>query len=240
MIRNFVVAVVLALTPAFGALTSVTLAIGELRDASGQVIADGGGAWAVIVAGQPGNPPTVGALPGGLTDLSSLTALNKEQILSDFANQSLAVGSSVGGGYVAAVGAFDSVISGGVGIIAQVIAFEVYDPPVNGGFAANSLFGVYWFPGTALSEGAIELGVSFEVGGFASSTANFASNGEWGTTVPSAGNSSVQFFETGFWQGIGGEDTGLDPSRFTAVLVPEPATFALSALGLAALFRRRR
>lgn len=229
--------------PLFGAVASVNFAIGELRDASGTVISDGAGSWAIIVAGQLGNPPSAAVLPGGLEDFSSLGISDGSQILDDFAFQTLSAGASIGGAYVWAVGSINGTASGFQGVPLQTVAFDVYNPPSEPGFASGTLFGFYWFPSVALSGGEISLGSTFEIGGFANSSANAASNGAGGTVVPESGNVTVQFFETNFNQGqLGGGDTGLSVDRFTAVsvAVPEPASLTLSAIGLAALLRRRR
>ena len=124
------------------------------------------------------------------------------------------------------------------GAVQTSMGFPVSGSP-DSGFSPNTLFGFYWFPGQTAGS---TLSGSYEVGGFANSALKAASGGDWGTSVTADGSTCTSlFYETNFNQNIiAGADTGLGAGRFTAVAVPEPSTFALSALGLAALLRRRR
>lgn len=230
----------LSLPSLTAATATINLSIGQLLDASGNVIADGGGTWAIIVAaGNQGAPPNAGALPGGLTLGTSLSAANLGQAAADFNGVSLTTGSK-GSFYISNIGSFNSGASLGLnGMIQQSIEFNVYaSPDPDPGFTAGTNWGVYWFPGMAA--GALLTG-TYQVGGFANA-ANTASGGNSGTVVPAVGSTlDGVFFESTLNQGtMGGADTGLAKPRFTAVVVPEPATLTLSALGLLALLRRRR
>lgn len=226
------------------ATSTMGLTIAQLRGANGSLIADGGGSWAIIVSGLPGSPPTSGSLPGGLSNDSSLSMGSVAQVKSDFDNVELTVGQPLGKNYfIQQTGGF----SGGndlsiVGAVQTEIIFNVFDNP-DAGFAAGTLWGFYWFPGQSLGA---TLGGNYEVGGFANSynAASAASIGGdvWGTTIGNVGSTlDVAFLETNFNQNdLSGGDTGLSVARFTAVAVPEPSALMLSALGLAALFRRTR
>lgn len=236
--RSFCLALILAPLMAKGATYTANLAIGQLRAANGTVIADGGGVWAVIVAGSPGSPPTSGSLPGGLTDGSSLTNANLSQINADFDSVTLTAGSYLGF-TIHQVGAFTSGNDAGFdGIATAAVAFPVVDGAVPG-YATGTLWGIYWFPGK--SEGDTLSG-TYEIGGFADSLTNTASGGEAGTSITASGaTNAVLFYESGFNEGaLSGGPTGLNATRFTAVAIPEPSTLSLLALASIGLILRRR
>lgn len=223
----------------FAATATVNLAAGQLRDANGTIIADGGGTWAVIVAaGDLGNPQTAGALPGGLTNNASLTTLNLSQIEADFNGVFLTTGSK-GSFYVHSLGTINGEMDiGFAGMVLTSIEFTISETGTPG-FTSGTQFGLYWFPG--LAEGS-KLTGDYEVGGFANDMNEASGAGDWGTTIPAtAALKNAQFYETNFNQSeLSGPATDLSASRFTAVLVPETSTLTLSALGMAALLRRRR
>ena len=146
----------------------INLSIAQLRNAAGAVIEDGGGTWAVIVSAIPGNPPTSGALPGGLANNSSLTGDNEtqiNQIKSSFNNVNLSVGRPDGKNYyIWQLGGFSSGNDLGLnGVVQAAVAFDVFSAP-DPGFSANTLWGFYWFPGQ--SQGSTLTG-AYQVGGFA-------------------------------------------------------------------------
>ena len=228
----------IACLPLGAATAVVNLSIGEIRDADGDVVMDGEGVWAIIVAaGNTGNPPTAGSLPGGLTVGSSLTGSNKEQITIDFEDMVLSAGSK-GSFYVWQLGEFTGGNDLGLnGVVQVAITFDVFAAP-DPGFAAGTAWGFYWFPNKSAGQ---TLSGQYQVGGFANG-ASLASGGDSGTVVPTSGSTVTgNFFETNFNQSELGEgDTGLSAARFTAVLVPEPSSALLFFLGLVPLWRRRR
>lgn len=224
------------------ATSKINLGIGQLRDASGTVIDDGGGTWAIIVSQIPEAPPTAGALPGGLANNSSLSEDNPNLIFdvkSSFDNVELSVGQPTGKDfYIWKVGGFSGGNDLGLnGAVETTIEFDVFSSP-DPGFSAGALWGFYWFPGQSI--GSVLTG-NYQVGGFANDV-NVPSGGETGTTVPSA--TSIQagnFFETELNQNaFEGGDTGLSAARFTAVAIPEPSAVLIALLGFTALMRRRR
>jgi hypothetical protein len=228
----------LACLPLGAATATVNLSIGEIRDADGDLVMDGEGVWAIIVAaGNTGNPPTAGSLPGGLTVGSSLAGSNKEQITIDFEDMVLSPGSK-GSFYVWQIGDFTGGdVLGLNGVVAEAITFDVFAAP-DPGFTAGTAWGFYWFPGKTSGQ---TLSGQYQVGGFANDV-SLASGGDIGTFVPASGSTVTgNFFETNFNQTELGEgDTGLSAARFTAVLVPEPSSALLFVLGLVPLWRRRR
>lgn len=225
------------------ATSTINLSIAQLRDAAGAVINDGGGTWAIIVSESPGAPPTSGALPGELTNNSSLSNNNPNlisDVKSSFDNVQLSAGQPTGKDfYILQVGGFTSGNDLGLnGVVTAGIDFDVFSSP-DPGFSTGALWGFYWFPGQSI--GSVLTG-NYQVGGFANDY-NAPSNGDaWGTTVPSPPLTlAVNFFETGFNQAtLGGEDTGLSTARFTAVAIPEPSALLTALLGFTALMRRRR
>lgn len=208
----------LAFYPAMIQAASYTanLSIGQLYNAGGSVIPDGGGTWAVIVAATAGTPPSGGALPGGLTDGHSLTSANLPQAFTDFNSVTLTAG-TYSNFTIQKVGSFNgSTYTGIEGAIMASIPFSIYDES-SSGYLGGTLWGIYWFPGKSAGD---TLSGPFEVGGFADSSRNVASsNSDAGTTIGSAGTSNtVNFFESDFNQNtLKGPPTGLDVSRFTAV-----------------------
>jgi hypothetical protein len=231
-----------------GATSVVNFSIAEIRDASGAVIADGGGTWAIIVSAIPGTAsttPTPGSLPGDLADNSSLAESNAAQAAADFDGVQLVEGTPLGKDFtIHQVGGFTSGNDLGLnGVVQTQIDFNIFESgsPNDPGYTEGTLWGFYWFPGKSFGD-TTALSGSFQVGGFASSTANAASFGDFGTTIPTAAASkTTQFYESDFNQTVvGGNATGLAPARFTAIAVPEPSTLALAVLGMAALLRRRR
>jgi uncharacterized protein (TIGR03382 family) len=228
------------ITSSHAATSKIDFAIGQLRDSDSNIIADGGGVWAVIVSGLSGAPPSSGSLPGGLTDGMSLTTMNAPQILVDFDNFELTAGPR--GSYtVEYLGGFTSGNDLGLnGVVVQELIFDVFDSP-DAGYSPGTLWGIYWFPGAMLGD---TLSGEFQVGGYANSSPNTASssNNSWGTTVPNAGALvESSYLETTFNQNeLGGGDTGITAQQFTAVMVPEPGVATLALLGMGALLRRRR
>ena len=212
--------------PLYSAST-VGFAIGAVRDSSGVVLPDGSSSWAIIVS-------NTGNLPGGLTD--GANSITVAEAASDFENVTLTIGNK--GDYTiiqtGTITGSDDLL-GTPGIALDTATFDL-----TAVVTAGKLWGFYWFP--SQPEGGTLSG-TFEVGGFAQSTPNGASGGTFGTVVPADGSTetSVNFLESNLNQSVlGGTDTGLNVSRFTAVAVPETTTLTLSALGLAALLRRRR
>ena len=209
------------------ATSTVGFAIGAVRDASGTVLPDDSSAWAIIVS-------NTATLPGGLTD--GANTITASEAASDFDNITLTIGDK--GDYTiietgTITGSED--LLGSPGVALSTATFNL-----SGVVTAGKLWGLYWFPGKSVGE---TLNGTYEVGGFAQSTPNVESGGTFGTVVPADGSTEtlVNFLESSLNQGVlGGTDTGLSASRFTAVAVPETTTLTLSALGLAALLRRRR
>lgn len=230
----------------------INLSIGQLRDASGNIMEDNAtapensGVWAVIVSAIPGTAttnPVNGSLPGGLEDNSSLTEDDAEQARIDFNGLTLTAG-SYSNFTIHQVGEFTSGNDLGLnGVVQTTVVFDIFeaaDPSNDPGYVSGTLWGFYWFPGQTLNA---KLSGSFQVGGFANSTANIASGGYVGTTVlPEGDSDNALFYETNFNQNEAGEDaTGLDIFRFTAInVIPEPSALAMAFLGFALLLLRRR
>lgn len=227
-------AVVLASFPliALSGHAAVTLGVqaGTLLNSSSTPVSDTS-LWA-IVYDQNGD----GILPGGLAADSNLTNADASQILADFANQTISSGGTIGldrilwSGAVDGIGTSGAESIGGHDLNGDGSGFTFADL----GVAANGKWAVYWFPG--LSEASNTLsGPTFEVGGLQRTTSG--SGGDIGMAMPSTdtpGGSFSAYFIDATNGGV------IADSAFTAVAIPETSTLTLSALGMAALLRRRR
>jgi len=216
-------------TPVAAAVT-LNPSIGNLRDANGVPLVDGSSAWAMIVRNDSSS-----FLPGGLTDGGLIGTAS--QITGDFDDETITIGDK--GSYtIVSVGTIDGseglLGTGGNGVMLSPIVFSL-----GGEITTGKLWGLYWFPNKLPGD---TLTGAYEVGGFAQSAFNAASGGDIGMLIPADGTvNAVNFLETNFNQNIlGGADTGLGASRFTAVAVPEPSSLALALFGFAILIRRRR
>lgn len=210
---------------------AVTLGVqaGTFLNSSSAPVSDSS-LWA-IVYDQNGD----GILPGGLTADSNLTIADASQILADFANKTIATGGTIGLDRILWAGVVDGVGTSGV----ESIGGHDLNGSGSGftfaslGVAANGKWAVYWFPG--LTSGNTLSSPTFEVGGLQRTAPG--SGGDIGMVMPSTdtpGGSFSAYF-------IDATNSGdIVDSAFTAVAVPETTTLTLSALGLAALLRRRR
>lgn len=164
----------------------------------------------ILVLNQDANA----SLPGGLTigGDNALVDGSPTQDPGAFAGVTLGLNQIIAGDRIVGMGTIGDVDLGD-GYTATPVSFS------NG--QENLAYGIYWFPGLNPNTVVPE---TFEVGGvFQKTTSPFALRG----MVSPA--DQVAF-----------ESATFDVTGFKAVAVPEPATLSLSALGLAALLRRRR
>lgn len=208
------------------AALNISVQAGQLMNASSTLVSDTS-LWA-IVYDEDGN----GVLPGGLTYNSNLTIGNADAIWASFGGQSIVTGGTLGLDKILWAGAVDSAGTSGTDGVAQHILTSFTFASL--GVAANGKWAIYWFPGLTIGSNTLP-GVNIEVGGIQRTA---AVDGSIGMTFPAAdtpgGSFAAAFLDTET------NDGGIPQSNFTAVLVPEPSALALSALGFAALLRRRR
>ena len=148
------------------------------------------------------------------------------------AGQALQVGNILGGDQIFAMGAFNGAASSGVtGIYAAGLSLNL---GING-LDQGDGYAFYWFPGSTFTGSGTEV-VGNEVGGVNSNTVDPLS-GTNPMVIPADGVNTLS-------QGAADDLVlgGATPAaNLTAVvLVPEPSTLLLSALGVLALLRRKR
>lgn len=219
-----------SIIPASQAAITITVSAGELLTSSSTIVSDTS-LWALIYDADGNN-----ALPGGLSTVTSnsLTTGDQETTFNAFRNKGIIAGDTIGGDKILRVFEVDSAnTSGAAGVTLQVINSFVY---ATEGVAGGGKWGIYWFPGLTTANATLPDVPGFEVGGFFQLTPDSGAGGTIGTVLPASdtGTASAAFLNSNY-----GGDT--DATRLTAIVaVPEPSTLALSALGLAALLRRRR
>lgn len=203
------------------AATTAQLYVDKLNTSDGIGNPAAGAAWVLIY-----DQNNDSSLPGGLTDGSSLSASNANFIKTDFDNLTIADNAVLANG--------DRIIATGTvpldGIInSEVVTFDI-------GIGANQeatgrRFALYWFPDMSVND-TIDTSLDFSIGGFYESAPHAGSFSDYGMLVPSDNESGLFLaFDSA---------SGWDEGRLVAIAVPETSTLTLSALGMAALLRRRR
>lgn len=215
--------VAFCLTASAGATVTWDIAIGTLRTSDGTQVATNT-LWAIIYRN-----PSTGNLPGGLDANSSLTAADSSSILAAFSGKTIAEGQPIDGSTILLTGSADM-----LGTASHSITGALYPPFA--GVTAGGVWGLYWFPGLTTASNQVPTD-SFEIGGFTQTDSSVEPYGNAGTVIPADGATDTTFFFDDLTTATPGD---LPSSRFTAVAVPETTTLTLSALGLAALLRRRR
>jgi hypothetical protein len=200
-----------AALPAAATIT-INTQFGTAFDAAGAPVADGT-LWALIADTNGDN-----LFAGGFGINASLA----QSGAAVFGGQTLALGSVFGGDTVFKLGAFNGA---GPGVTDGPFGFTLGENSL----AAGQRYAFYWFPGVIASASHV---VGSQVGGINNSLP--ADGGLDPMVVPADG--------AGVFQGAANADGGgtLANSRFTAVLIPEPSTALLGALGALGLLRRRR
>lgn len=217
----------LAGVPSCFAALSIEIQVGVLNTSTSAIVPDTS-LWAIIY---DDNGDT--QLPGGLGDGTSLTAANTAQTAAAFTGATITGGGAIGDDRILAVFEVDGAgTSGREGLSIQTINLT------DGEWSALSgrQWGIYWFPG--LSIGDSTLTASFEIGGIRENAPN--SGGSIGMTLPTFVAETSPTYTASALDDSVDVDGDLSTSRFTAIVVPEPATLTLAALGLTALLRRRR
>lgn len=216
---------ILSLTNALQATVTINLELGELTNSSSVTI-PGGTLWALISEDSSGN------LPGGLlTDDSLYNNNTPSTIVSDFGGNTISAGSTIGGGYVVAIG---SSLSSPEGEISRQIATFDF---VSAGLNSGDKLGVYWFPGRTTASNTLPSS-NFEIGGFHRTAANTPSGGSSGLVMP-ADNADVTMAY--FDNNITGGNSGIASTEFQAITaVPEPSALMLIGTGLFIMILRRR
>jgi hypothetical protein len=209
------------------AAISISIQAGELLNSSSTLVSDTS-LWAIIYDANGDS-----MLPGGLELDSSLTTGDTTAIIAAFAGKSITTGATIGLDKILWAGEVDGPGTSGVsGIGGHDLSGFTFSSL---GVAAGGKWAVYWFPGLTAGGNTLP-GSSFEVGGI-QQTAAGGSGGDIGMVMPAVDNTGFSFAAAFIDTDHGGD---IEASRFTAIAVPEPTTLALSALGLAALLRRRR
>lgn len=197
------------------------MGIGTLTSSQAGALPDGT-LWALISEDSFGN------LPGSLLADDSLYSNNNLQtITNSFAGATITLGEIIGGGTVVGVG---STSSGGV--INSVVEFTASDY----GLSDGDKLGVYWFPGRTTALNTLPTS-SFEIGGFHRTNASVASGGDAGLVIPADGSptNTINYADSNTASG-----TGIAPTEFQAIAVPEPSTLLLLSLSLLFFGLRRR
>jgi len=181
-----------------------------------------GSAWAVIYDDNNDN-----LLPGGLADGTSLTIASGAAIRANFGSFSIAAGTVLpNGDRILSVGSIEL-----SGLINQVpLAFNTN---LNDASVPGRRFGVYWFPGRSVGQILDTTLGSFQIGGFLELSPHVPSGGQAGMIVPVDA-------AAGAFLAYDAVDGPFSAERLNAVIIPEPTSFLLSTLGLAALLRRSR
>lgn len=202
--------------------TSAELYVGQLSSSLGITSPAANSVWALIY-----DHNNDGALPGGLTDGTSLTTAQAAAIASEFDGLELTLGeSTTSGDTIIALG-----LTGDDGFATGVIEFDIGE--TGSILTLGRKYGIYWFPGK--TEGnVLSVSSGLEIGGFYESQPHVASGGVYGMAIPASGESgSFIAYDTA-------AEEGFEASRLVAIVIPEPSTLALAGMGLAVLLRRRR
>jgi PEP-CTERM motif len=174
--------------------------------------------WAITYQNSLGN------LPGGLENNSSLTVSDATAAASAFGGRTITTGQNISGSTILFTG---RVLDGEAGL--------TFSGAIPSGVVSGGIWGLYWFPGLV---GTTLPTSNFQIGGFTQVDNIAVPNGDIGTVIPIDGTTVTTAFFDNVSSGVA---TDLPVSRFTAIVaIPEPASFALSALGVLALLRRRR
>ncbi len=226
-IQHLLIAAIPALALPCSAAISISIQAGELLNSSSNMVTETS-LWAIIYDANGDN-----MLPGGLELNSSLTTGDTTTIIAAFAGKQITTGATIGLDKILWAGEVDGLnTSGASGIGGHNLSSFTF---ASLGVAAGGKWAVYWFP--SLTAGSNTLpGSSFEVGGIQQTTVGL-SGGDIGMVMPAADNTGSTYSAAFIDIGNGGD---IADSSLTAVAIPEPSTLVLSALGLAALLRRRR
>lgn len=215
--------------PSYSAVT-ISTQFGVALDKNSAAVPDGT-LWALVVD----NGDNV--LPGGLALNSSIKAASAlagglDLINATFGGASLALGTSLGGDTVFALGGFNGGATLGVG---GSTADAVILTLGANGLASGRNYAFYYFPGTLFTtEGATYSGFT-QVGGVNTNTADAGALTD-GMIIPNDGFTVTQGASTP--GDLGGS---FSQSGFTSVeLIPEPSAALLGAIGVLGLLRRRR
>lgn len=213
------------------AVASVTISLGIGRlTSSNSVTLPGDTLWALVSQDSAGN------LPGGLgADSSFFASSNTQNIMNDFAGQTITTGANIGGGRVIATGPTTaSTFALGEGYIDGLINFDLNDF----GLSVGDKLAIYWFPGRTEASNTLPSD-TFEIGGFQRTTVNTSSGGEAALIVPPDLTQNVNVFYLDD-QTTGASDSGIDQTSFQAIAVPEPSTLMFLCTSLLFLARHRR
>lgn len=218
------------------ATISLNVQFGVATDSSGVSVADGT-LWALVADTDDNNIFTGFGLNSNLSDSAMAdTYFN--------VNQPLAIGQSIDGDVVVAMGAFNGSAEFGVaGVISTLLADMAYDSsPTGTGVAENRDFAFYWFPAAtytgagsySIATNYSEASIGNQVGGINVATAD-AGAGTGAMVFPSDGSLTDPIGAN--TSELGGSVAN---SSFQAVMIPEPSALALLGLGSLFLLRRKR
>lgn len=203
------------------AAVSINVAIGRLRSSEAATLPSGT-LWALISENNSGN------LPGGLlVDDSLYNNHDTQSIVNDFAGNTIAIGEIIGGGTVIGVGSTTS-----DSLIDSIVDFTASDY----GLSQGDKLGVYWFPGRTISTNTLPVN-SFEIGGFHRTTVSPESFGNAGLVIPADEASLVT---ASYYDSTSVSGTGIAPTEFQAIAVPEPSAMLLICASLIYLIRRKK
>lgn len=214
----------------FGSV-SITTAFGVCRDGASAPVA-AGTLWALIVDNGNLSLPQMNAVTDGNTSNIATSSVGNP---SPFWYQTLSIGLALGGDTVVAMGGFGDA----TGVQGDTISLLYGALSPNGSVLAGRAFGFYWFPGvtyTAPGTYPIAQGAGNYVGGVVSLAPD-----EPGQTlamyIPPDGNDINAGAVDPTVNGAGGVPAA---NFLPTLIIPEPSSMLLGALGALGLLRRRR